>query len=105
MSKSHRRDGSLSRRDLLGVAAGAAAALRLGSGMRDGAEARATEPDSGDEANVAIPRGRRALMAYSARTMLVNDKTKYPTLPSGWREVIDFAATVGYSGIEFFSFT
>ena len=44
-------------------------------------------------------------MAYSARTMLMNDKTKYPTLPSGLREVIDFAAAVGYTGIEFFSFS
>ena len=95
----------LSRRDMLGVAAGAAAALTLGSGMREGAVARATETSAGEDANVAIPRGRRALMAYSARAMLVGDKTKYPTLPSGLREVIEFAATVGYTGIEFFSFT
>ena len=89
---------------MLGVAAGAAAALTLGGGMREGAVARATEPDA-EDADVAIPRNRRALMAYSARTMLVNDKSKYPTLPSGLREVIDFAAAVGYTGIEFFSFT
>ena len=95
----------LSRRDILGVAAGAAAALTLGSGLREGAVARATEPGERTDASVAIPKNRRALMAYSARTMLMNDKTKYPTLPSGLREVIDFAATVGYSGIEFFSFS
>jgi sugar phosphate isomerase/epimerase len=100
-----RDERTLSRRDVLGVAAGAAAALTLGSGMREGAAARATEPELSAGANVAIPRNRRALMAYSARTMLMNDKTKYPTLPSGLREVIDFAATVGYSGIEFFSFS
>jgi sugar phosphate isomerase/epimerase len=96
---------ALSRRDLLGVAAGAAAALTLGGGMLEDAMARAAEPDATSDAKVAIPRNRRALMAYSARTMLMNDKTKYPTLPSGLREVIDFAATVGYSGIEFFSFS
>jgi sugar phosphate isomerase/epimerase len=96
-------DRKVSRRDILGVAAGAAAALTLGSGMREGAVARATESDQ--SASVAIPRNRRALMAYSARTMLMNDKSKYPTLPSGLREVIDFAAAVGYSGMEFFSFT
>ena len=44
MSSEERRDDgiterkALSRRDLLGVAAGAAAALTLGSGMRDGAD-------------------------------------------------------------------
>jgi len=111
MSSAERRDDgiterkALSRRDLLGVAAGAAAALTLGSGMRDDASARATEPEVSGDTKAAIPRGRRALMAYSARTMLMNDKTKYPTLPSGLREVIEFAATVGYSGIEFFSFS
>ncbi len=106
MSKGERRDErTLSRRDILGVAAGAAAALTLGSGMREGAAARAPESSAGGEANVAIPRNRRALMAYSARAMLVGDKSKYPTLPSGLREVIDFAATVGYTGMEFFSFS
>ena len=100
-----RDERPLSRRDILGVAAGAAAALTLGSGMRAEAMARAPEPDIAGDAGIAIPRGRRALMAYSARTMLMNDKTKYPTLPSGLREVIDFAASVGYSGIEFFSFS
>jgi sugar phosphate isomerase/epimerase len=105
MSNGQRRSDSLSRRDLLGVAAGAAAALTLGSGARDGAVARATEAKGVEDANVAIPRVRRALMAYSARAMLVGDKTKYPTLPSGWREVIEFAGSVGFTGIEFFSFT
>jgi sugar phosphate isomerase/epimerase len=105
MSNGQRRSDSLSRRDLLGVAAGAAAALTLGNGARDGAVARATEAKGVESANVAIPRARRALMAYSARAMLVGDKTKYPTLPSGWREVIDFAGSVGFTGIEFFSFT
>ena len=106
MSKDENRDQkAFSRRDMLGVAAGAAAALTLGSGMREGAVARATETDVSEGANVAIPKNRRALMAYSARTMLMNDKSKYPTLPSGLREVIDFAATVGYAGMEFFSFT
>ena len=98
-------DRTLSRRDVLGVAAGAAAALTLGSGLREGALARATEPEVSGSASVAIPKNPRALMAYSARPMLMNDKSKYPTLPSGLREVIDFAATVGYSGIEFFSFS
>jgi sugar phosphate isomerase/epimerase len=105
MSNGQGRSDSLSRRDLLGVAAGAAAALTLGSGARDGAVARATEAKGAEDATVAIPRARRALMAYSARAMLVGDKTKYPTLPSGWREVIDFAGSVGFTGIEFFSFT
>lgn len=100
-----RDERTLSRRDILGVAAGAAAALTLGAGMSEGAVARATEPSESGGARVAIPRNRRALMAYSARTMLMNDKTKYPTLPSGLREVIDFAAAVGYTGIEFFSFS
>jgi sugar phosphate isomerase/epimerase len=95
----------LTRRDLLGVAAGAAAALTLGGGVLDVAAAEASQPDATNDANVAIPRGRRALMAYSARAMLTGDKTKYPSLPSGWREVIDFAAAVGFSGIEFFSFS
>jgi len=105
MSNGQRRSDSLSRRDLLGVAAGAAAALTLGSGARDGAVLRATEAKRVEDADVAIPRARRALMAYSARAMLVGDKTKYPTLPSGWREVIEFAGSVGFTGIEFFSFT
>jgi len=105
MSKQARPTDRLSRRDMLGVAAGAAAALTLGSGMREGAVARATDVDATEDAAIAIPRARRALMAYSARAMLVGDKAKYPTLPSGWREVIEFAATVGYSGIEFFSFS
>ena len=98
-------EGTLTRRSMLGVAAGAAAALTLGGSVREVAAARTTEPDVSEGAGVAIPRNRRALMAYSARTMLMNDKSKYPTLPSGLREVIDFAATVGYAGIEFFSFT
>ena len=106
MSKGEKRDErGLSRRDMLGVAAGAAAALTLGSGLREGVTARAAEPEPSENANVAIPKNRRALMAYSARTMLMNDKSKYPTLPSGLREVIEFAATVGYSGMEFFSFS
>jgi len=98
-------EGTLTRRSMLGVAAGAAAALTLGGNVREVAAARATEPDLSEGAGVAIPRNRRALMAYSARTMLMNDKSKYPTLPSGLREVIDFAAAVGYTGIEFFSFS
>jgi hypothetical protein len=55
----------LTRRDLLGVAAAAAAALTL-SGPR-GAALGAAELDTVGDATVAVPRGRRALMAYGGR--------------------------------------
>jgi sugar phosphate isomerase/epimerase len=98
------RDARLTRRDLFGVAAGTAVALTVGGVALRNGEA-AVRDDAASGAAAAIPRGRRALMAYSARAMLVADKSKYPTLPSGWREVIDAAAAIGYAGIEFFSFS
>jgi sugar phosphate isomerase/epimerase len=97
-------DGSLSRRRLLGTAAGTAVALTVGGVAIRGGEARERD-ERAVQGGAAIPRTRRALMAYSARAMLAGDKSKYPTLPVGWREVMDAAATIGYAGIEFFSFT
>ncbi|HTK48441.1 MAG TPA: TIM barrel protein [Gemmatimonadaceae bacterium] len=97
-------DTTLTRRDLFAVAAGTAVALTVGGvAIRDG-EAREREERAGS-GSAMIPRARRALMAYSARAMLAGDKAKYPTLPVGWREVMDAAAAIGYAGIEFFSFT
>src|SRR5437867_9243164 len=91
---------NISRRQLLGGAAATAAALATPD------IARPTQRASGEARNVApIPRSRRALMAFTARGLLVNDKTKYPTLPSGWRQLFEVAASIGFTGIEFFSFS
>ena len=91
---------SITRRRLLSGAAATAAALAIPD------IARPTQRASGETRNVApIPRSRRALMAFTARGLLVNDKTKYPTLPSGWRQLFEVAASIGFTGIEFFSFS
>jgi len=93
---------NISRRQLVGAAAATAA----GFAVRGGGFARPQLTGSDDSPNRApIPRSRRGLMAYTARGLLVNDKAKYPTLPSGWRELFDVAASIGFTGIEFFSFT
>ena len=44
-------------------------------------------------------------MLYSVRDLVANDPALYPTLPAGYRQVFEALATLGFAGIEFFSFS
>ncbi|HEU4993635.1 MAG TPA: TIM barrel protein [Gemmatimonadaceae bacterium] len=92
----------IDRRQLLGVAAASAVAWALPGCRPSGAQASGAK---GEVTEGAIDRSRRGLMMYSARGLIMNDKLNYPTLPSGFRDVFEMAAAIGYTGIELFSFT
>jgi sugar phosphate isomerase/epimerase len=87
------REGDMTRRRLLATAAAAGATV-LGT-----ASSAAASSGGG-----AIPRSRRALMAYTVRDLIANDPAAHPSLPAGYRQVFAAAATIGFGGIEFFSF-
>ena len=44
-------------------------------------------------------------MLYSVRDLVANDPALYPTLPAGYRQVFAALAELGFSGVEFFSFS
>jgi sugar phosphate isomerase/epimerase len=94
--------GKVSRRRFLGVGAGAAAGLAIGV-----AGAENWKQDSQDEAGRAdgglIPADRRGLQLYSVRDAVGRAPHEYPTQPSGYRQVFEALAEIGYANVEAFA--
>jgi len=109
-----RQNVGMSRRGFLGVtaaAAGAAGAAALGKWAPSASAA--AKPGNGP---LVVPRGHLGTQQYSARdayTFLdgsvlgrLSDDPQAPNvpLPGGFRSVFKYLASVGYNGIEYFSF-
>ena len=85
----------LDRRQFLGAAAGAAAAVSVGGWAATPAQA------GGPRHGVAlIPRRNRGIILYAVRDAISRDPTT-TDLPSGFREVFAALADMGYEQIEF----
>jgi sugar phosphate isomerase/epimerase len=101
--------GVINRRRLLAsTAAAAIGASALGNLATAGAHGRHGGEDDDDRHrhdDGKIPRRRRGAMLYSVRDLVANDPALYPTLPAGYRQVFEALATLGFTGIEFFSFS
>jgi sugar phosphate isomerase/epimerase len=105
----------VSRRGLLAAGAGAGAAVALGlpnlacGGGGDGSHTDgggASGPgDAGGRPGPAaslIPEDRRGIQLYTVRDAIGRDPTSYPTLPTGFRQVFEALAAIGYATIEGF---
>src|ERR1700743_1822200 len=97
--------GKLSRRGLLGVGPGAAAAalalpnLACGGGGDQGTDAAS----GGGPDEALIPADRRGIQLYTVRDAVGRDPSEYPTLPTGFRQVFAALAESGYATIEGFN--
>jgi sugar phosphate isomerase/epimerase len=96
--------GKLSRRSLLGASAGAAGALALGlpnlgcGSDRGGTAAGNARADGG-----LISADRRGIQLYTVRDALGRDPHENPTLPTGFRQVFEALAGIGYAAVEGFN--
>jgi len=93
--------GKLSRRGLLGAGAGAAGALALGVpnlACGGGRGSEATEPEGR-----LIRADRRGIQLYTVRDAIGRGPGEYPTLPSGFRQVFEALAEIGYGTVEGFN--
>jgi sugar phosphate isomerase/epimerase len=96
--------GKVTRRGLLGAGAGAAAALSLGMPGPARAEGPATSAaTAGGRDGGLVPADRRGLQLYSVRDAIERDPREYPTLPSGYRQVFEALAGIGYANVEAFA--
>jgi sugar phosphate isomerase/epimerase len=98
----------LSRRQLLAATAGmaAAAAFGMGTGHAHAHSAGALAAGGGAGGNgVLVPPGKRGIILYTVRDAVGrNPLTTDPALPSGFKEVLEALAAIGYKQIEFAGF-
>lgn len=85
-----RRRLGLSRRRLLAVATGLAAAIPLAQPAPAGATTR----------GVLIPPGKRGIILYTVRDAISRDPLS-TTVPSGFRRVLEALSAIGYRQVEF----
>jgi sugar phosphate isomerase/epimerase len=85
----------LSRRRFLGVVAGSAGAASLGAGWSSSAWA-----DDDDDGDRLLRRRNVGIILFSVRDAVGRDPTT-SDLPSGFREVLERCAQIGYRQIEF----
>jgi len=97
-----RRDQGLDRRGFLTAGAGLAGALALGLGGPRDAQARAPGQEAGAGAGL-VPADRRGMQLYSVRDAIGRDPGEYPTQPSGYRQVFEALAGIGYANVEAFA--
>jgi sugar phosphate isomerase/epimerase len=90
----------LTRRQFLGLTAAAAAAAAATSAL--GAAPAFAQPARAQ--GVLIPPGKLGIILYTVRDAISRDPTT-SDLPSGFREVLEYLAKVGFYQIEFTGFT
>lgn len=96
------RSLGLTRRQLLAATTGmaAAAAVGLGAGGHAHAAPLAANPGNG----VLVPPGKRGIILYTVRDAISRNPLT-SDLPSGFKEVLEELARIGYKQIEFAGYT
>jgi sugar phosphate isomerase/epimerase len=98
------RSLGLSRRQLLAATTGMAAAAAFGLGTGHAHAAPPTNPGGGNANGngVLVPPGKRGIILYTVRDAVSrNPLLTDPTLPSGFKQVFEALAAIGYKQIEF----
>ena len=85
----------MNRRQLLAATTGLAAAAGLGTGLL-GTAGAAHAAGNG----ALVPPGKRGIILYTVRDVIGRDPSS-TDLPSGFREVLEYLADVGYQQVEF----
>jgi sugar phosphate isomerase/epimerase len=93
------RSFGLSRRQLLAATVGVAAAAAIGQQAVGGGPAHALA-DATAGNGVLVPPGKRGIILYTVRDAISRDPNT-SDLPSGFREVFEELARIGYKQVEF----
>jgi sugar phosphate isomerase/epimerase len=97
----------LSRRQVLAATTGMAAVALMGAGAGHAHAAPPTNPggSGGNGGGVLVPPGKRGIILFTVRDAVGrNPLTSDPALPSGFKQVFEALAGIGYKQIEFAGF-
>lgn len=98
------RSLGLTRRQLLAATTGMAAAAAVGLSASGHAHAAPLAANPGNGNGVLVPPGKRGIILYTVRDAISRNPLT-SDLPSGFKEVLEELARIGYKQIEFAGYT